>query len=189
MTDMTPAARAREAATHFEAKKTGFGQAQDGWSLTLRIQDADVPAFVRDAKKGTRYMIALVEIGDDEQPVSRPSPPAAVERPEPVRPPDSVPAEPARANKERRKFDEIAPAQQAGIFCNEVAFHKFLQEKFKAEWMRCDDYNDQRRAANVIREICEVNSRSEITPHNALWSALVLKYRLWQREPEFIGAA
>lgn len=59
---------AREMAAHFEAKKTGFGQAQDGWSLTLRIQDGEVPPAVRDAKKGTRYMVALVELNDDETP-------------------------------------------------------------------------------------------------------------------------
>lgn len=117
------------------------------------------------------------------------SPGTSEERPGPATSFPSVPAKPVRADKPRRQFGEIAPAQQAGIFCNEVAFHKFLQEEFKAEWMRCDDYNDQRRAANVVREICEVNSRSEITPQNTLWSALVLKYRLWQREPEFIGAA
>jgi hypothetical protein len=65
----SPANLARATAVHFEAKKTGFGQAQDGWSLTLRIQHDDVPAAVRDAKKGTRYVVALVEIGDDELPV------------------------------------------------------------------------------------------------------------------------
>ena len=59
---------ASENAVHFEAKKTGFGQAQDGWSLTLRIQDDDVPDNVRDARKGTRFMVALVEIDDDEAP-------------------------------------------------------------------------------------------------------------------------
>lgn len=63
---MSEADRARDLAMGFEAKKTGFGQAQDGWSLTLRIQDADLPPQVRDAKKGTRYMVALVELADDE---------------------------------------------------------------------------------------------------------------------------
>jgi hypothetical protein len=87
---------------------------------------------------------------------------------------------------ERRKFETLLPAQQAGILCNEVAFHRFLQEKFYLSWMRCDDFNDQRRSANVIREICEVDSRADITRDNALWSALVLAYRLWQREPEFV---
>ena len=94
---------------------------------------------------------------------------------------------PAGADKERRKFSEMLPAQQAGILCNEVAFHKFLQEKFRTAWMRCDDMNDQLRSRNVIREICKVDSRADITSSNADWSALVLAYRLWQREPEFVG--
>lgn len=67
------AAAARDAAVHFEAKKTGFGQAQDGWSLTLRIQHDDVPAHIRDSRKGTRYMVVLVEIDDNEE-AKKPAP-------------------------------------------------------------------------------------------------------------------
>lgn len=89
-------------------------------------------------------------------------------------------------DKERRAFGDIAPAQQAGIFCNEVAFHKFLQEKFRPAWMRCDDINDQRRSANVVRQLCQVDSRADIKSDNAEWLSLVLAYRLWQREPEFV---
>jgi hypothetical protein len=39
--------------------------------------------------------------------------------------------------------------------------------------------------AASVREICEVNSRAELTPDNALWSALILAYRLWMNHPEY----
>lgn len=116
--------------------------------------------------------------------VSRQPPPAAENKPGPATSSPSVPAEPVRADKERRKFDDLAPAQQAGILCGEQAFRKFLSEKFGRLWLIT-----QNDPAAVVREICEVNSRAEIKPDNALWAALVLSYRLWQREPEFIGAA
>jgi len=166
---------ARKTAVHFEAKKTGFGQAQDGWSLTLRIQDEDIPPHVRDAKKGTRYMVALVEIGDNEEPVQRPVPlNAAVEAPRPVPP---IPL-PAGAAKERRAFGDMRPAQQAGILCNERAFRLFLAEKFDMPLPDPDE------AASVIRHHCKVSSRAEIKPDNAGWSDIVLAYRLWQNHPE-----
>lgn len=171
-----PATTAREAAVHFEAKKTGFGQAQDGWSITLRIQDEDVPPHVRDAKKGTRFMVALVEIGDDEKPVVR----------EHFPPRSSVQSVTALASgaKEKKRFDEMAPAQQAGILCNELAFRVYLNERPDVEF----PCSTPEEAAFIVRELCEVNSRADITPTNVKWSSLVLAYRIWQREPEFIGA-
>lgn len=94
----------------------------------------------------------------------------------------TVPAEQVvRADKERRRFDEMAPAQQAGVLCGEQAFRKFLSEEFSRLWLIT--HNDP---AAVVREICEVNSRADIKPDNTLWSALVLKYRLWQREPTYV---
>lgn len=94
----------------------------------------------------------------------------------------SPPAPPVRADK--RKFDQLAPAQQAGILCGEHAFAVFLGERFTRQF-EAAGYS----AAGTVRDMCEVDSRADIRADNAQWSALVLAYRLWQREPEFIGAA
>ena len=181
---MTPAARAREAALSVEAKKHALRQQQDGcWIMTLRVHQNDMPEAIMKAAMGTRYMLAMVEIGDDEQPVSQraqsPIPGAGIQ-PAPAQP--SVPAEPVRADRERRKFDEMAPSQQAGILCNEPAFAKFLVEKFNKEIVLAG-YS----VPAAVRIICDVNSRADIKPGDAKWSALVLSYRLWQREPEYVG--
>lgn len=182
MTDMTPAARAREAALSVEAKKHALRQQQDGcWIMTLRVHQNDMPEAIMKAAMGTRYQLAMVEIGDDEQPVSHSvSPGTSEERPGPVRPPDSVPAEPARANKDRRSFGELTPATQAGIICGERAFRLFLAEKFPQTWTLTN-----RDPAATVREICKVDSRADIKRDNALWSALVLDYRLWMNHPEY----
>lgn len=185
--DMTPAARAREAALSVEAKKHALRQQQDGcWIMTLRVHQNDMPEAVMKAAMGTRYQLAMVEIGDDEQPVSRPVL-QAEKQPEPTTSGKQVSA---RSDKERRQFSELQPAQQAGILCNEEAFWKFLRERDPKQWLRCHYAGNQQleynvTAAAVVRELCSVDSRADITPDNADWSGLVLAYRLWMNHPEY----
>ena len=85
------------------------------------------------------------------------------------------------AEKERRAFTDMSPAQQAGMLCADRAFRLFLAEKFDMP------LPDPEEAANVIRHHCKVKSRKDITADNAGWSDIVLAYRLWQREPEIVG--
>jgi hypothetical protein len=173
---MTPAARAREAALSVEAKKHALRQQQDGcWIMTLRVHQNDMPEAIMKAAMGTRYQLAMVEIGDDEQPVSRPVS-QAEKQPEPAAPT----AKPARADKEKRSFGEMQPSQQAGILCGERLFRLFLAEKFPQVWTITN-----RDPASAVREICKVNSRADIRSDNADWSALVLSYRLWKNHPEY----
>lgn len=91
---------------------------------------------------------------------------------------------------ERRKFEELLPAQQAGILCNEVPFWSFLQMEHRSVWRRCD--SDGMRgadiAAAVVRELCRVNTRANLTNENTEWLSLVLAYRCWQAAPRH-GAA
>lgn len=155
------ASLARKAASHFEAKKTGFGQAQDGWSLTLRIQDNDIPAHVRDAKKGTRYMVALVEIGDNEEPV--------VPRQE------SVTA--SAGDKPKRPFAGMPYATQSALRCRDPIFRAFLREMCAAT------ANNPEQAADFVRQHCGVNSRSDIKPDTEAethWLELEQWFSAWQ---------
>lgn len=177
------AAKAREAALSFEAKKTGFGQAQDGWSLTLRIQDIDVPDSVAKAKKGTRFMVVLVEIGDDEQPVSQRDnvatpavTPRSVSTPEPT-------------------GDEIkskkSAAQIAGYLCTLPLFWKFLEEKFSDDWHRNgagSGITKEQIAKECIYDICTVTSRTQLTDKNIEWNALRIAFQLWENHPELEDA-
>jgi hypothetical protein len=95
-----PAAIARKVALHCEAKKHAYRQTQDGVVVSFVLHPQEVPGGLATAPLGTRYMLALAEIGDDEQPV---------ERPAPVKP---------------HSF-----AQRAGILCNEKSFWTFLNEE------------------------------------------------------------
>jgi hypothetical protein len=107
---------------------------------------------------------------------------------------------PAGENKQKRQFGEMPAPQQAGMLCGEKAFQKFLCEEHQVHWERISDggrYLSERSpserwraiASVVVRMICDVDSRSELTHDNAKWSSLVLAYRLWQRHPELSDAS
>lgn len=155
------AAAAREAAMHFEAKKTGFGQAQDGWSLTLRIQDTDIPPSVRDAKKGTRYMVVLVELNDDESP-RIPAPSSSVDGGNPA----GTDTDDGVGQPGKREWSEMPYPQRAGIRCDEPEFQAFLADRFPGLFDQCarDKQSLSELSAVMVRHLCGVISRSFIKP-------------------------
>jgi len=66
--------------TPMEVKKDGLRQTQDGiWKLTLTVHPNDMTNAILQAPMGTRYMAAMVAVGDDEQPV-----PEAASKAEPL---------------------------------------------------------------------------------------------------------
>lgn len=91
-------------------------------------------------------------------------------------------ASPAGADKQRKSFSEMSPAQQSGMLSQDRAFRMFLAEKFDMP------IPDPDEAASVIRHYCNVKSRAEIKADNVGWSELVLGYRVWQRAAEIVPA-
>lgn len=57
-------------AIHCEAVKAAYRQTKDGLVVSFVIHPNDMPNALAVAPLGTRYMLALAQIGDDEQPVS-----------------------------------------------------------------------------------------------------------------------
>ncbi len=95
--------------------------------------------------------------------------------------PASVEASPVRA----RTWAEITPAQQAGIRCNEPAFVQFLASRYR----QCVDSTES--ASQLVRELCEVKSRSEIragTKSAETWQRIEQTYQTWLLA-ERMGAA
>lgn len=89
-------------AENFEAKKHAYRQTQDGIVISFVCHPSDLAAALALAPLGTRYMVAVAEIGDDEKPV-----------------------EPAPA-KERKPFDSLPLSQQAAIRCQDNDFKLYL---------------------------------------------------------------
>jgi hypothetical protein len=83
----------------FEAVKTGLRQSKEGYVLNLAIHPDDIDdALMRDFV-GSRYMVVMVRIGDDEQPINR-----------------------------DQAFPGDTAVKMAGILCRDPEFWDFLHE-------------------------------------------------------------
>ena len=86
---------------------------------------------------------------------------------------------------EKRDWSSLSPAQQAGIRCNEPAFHLFLRDQGDSQ---CDSAE---KAAEYVRFATGVRSRSDIGQSNEAiqkWNELEAKYQAWRIAPA-VGAA
>lgn len=59
----------RDAALHFEAVKIALTQDKNGLVLKLSIHPDETPKDLILDQLGTRYMVAVVKLGDDDKPV------------------------------------------------------------------------------------------------------------------------
>ena len=55
----------------FEGIKMGLRQSKDGYVLNLAVHPDDLPEDLMRDFVGSRYMVVMVRIGDDEQPLDR----------------------------------------------------------------------------------------------------------------------
>ena len=55
----------------FEGVKTGFRQSKDGYVLSLAIHPDDVPAELMKDFVGSRYMVVMVRLDEQDQPMNR----------------------------------------------------------------------------------------------------------------------
>jgi hypothetical protein len=76
--------------------------------------------------------------------------------------------------KERRRFDELPPPQQAGIICAEPSFWAFIREEHGMDAYSAED------AAHFVREYCGVASRSQLTAGLSSWKSLRGRYQAWK---------
>lgn len=60
---------AREVAAHCEAKLYAFRKTRDGTIVSFVLHPQEMPDKLATADIGARFMLAMVEIGDDERPM------------------------------------------------------------------------------------------------------------------------
>lgn len=78
----------------------------------------------------------------------------------------------------KRDWRDLGPAQQAGIRCEESTFIAFLTEE------RPDDWYESDNAAECVRLICGVQSRSELATNQkarVIWHQLDDQYQAWMK--------
>lgn len=103
----------------------------------------------------------------------------------------TVPApaqEPPAAEKvtrlhDRQPWSALSRAQQSGIRCGDPDFQAFIRDRYPT-WEDCDG---PRRAADVVRHLCNVISRAELDGSaiaGERWDRLDAEYRDWQRQQQ-----
>lgn len=165
MTDI--AKQAVAASVHFEAKKHAYRQTQDGVVISFVMHPGDVAATLATAPLGTRYVVALVEVSDDETPVS---PEAQEQR--------------TKTAKDRRPWSSLPLSQQASIRCAEPAFWRYLYQ--------CPDgsksvIQSADEAAEVVREMCRIRSRKQLDASGEpadIWRRIDGDFQFWLKHPE-----
>jgi hypothetical protein len=86
-------------------------------------------------------------------------------------------SEDKRSAGAKREWRDLPPAQQAGIRCDEPIFAAFLKEQ------RPDDWHESQNAAECVRLICGVQSRSELGTNQkarVLWTQLNAQFEAWK---------
>lgn len=55
----------------------------------------------------------------------------------------------------------------AAILCGNPAFQQFLASRFRSHWLASVAEDDKGRAADTVRTVCEVRSRSDLDKSTA----------------------
>jgi hypothetical protein len=183
---MTIADAARDNAIAIELKKDGLSQRQSGdWVVRFTVQSADMDERLTKAAMGTRFVAALVEVGDDEQPRQSPQAQGGHARADKLSPERrseiAQQAAEKRWSRPKGEWRDLTPAAQASLRCKDGPFRAFLSEEKGRELgyeVRTEEY-----AAIAVRELCGVKSRSELSTNHAarvIWHGLDSEYQAWK---------
>lgn len=156
----------------FEAKKDKCAQLQSGgWTLTLKIHPQDVDKELMLAVPGQRYMCALVALGDAE---------------EPLKGKDTVPKkdEAPKADKPKRKFEDMPASQQAGTLCADPEFQRWIVDHLYHGMPEHQRVYSEYEAKHAIYSVCNITSRKQLNEPQRVtpWIVLVRKFRDATRE-------
>ena len=178
MTDVSAIARAN--AISVEAKLVRHSKRADGGiNIGLAIHPHGIPQALIDAQLGDRFMVALVQIDEHEQPVQQPKEDAHKQNPEPA---PALPQTPARARKS-------SPPQRCALLCFDPSFWAFLNKTYHSHMPAGCGIQDKDGAASLIRFLCDVDSRSEIipgTPAFDKWDAILSRYVGWSAADQYV---
>lgn len=145
----------------FAAKKVGWSQSDKGFVLRLLVAPDDDWTEAANAPLGSPFGVVMVPIDPetgvrtDTSPGNTPD--TGQQRDEP--------------RKSRQPFHQMSRAQQAGILCNDDRFCLWLSVNHPLP--------DVKEAAEAVRQICRVSSRSELDEWpvaGARWDHLVTNF-------------
>lgn len=124
----------KEAAFHFEAVKTSMSQSKQGTILRLALHPNEVPPSLHTDWVGSRYMVAMVKLDDNDQP---------------------------EISLEQRETERLVAS--AGMLCRNVDFAHFMYENgYVADYPSMDDEKRETQVANCLRKHLEISSRADM---------------------------
>jgi len=101
-----------------------------------------------------------------------------------------TPAEPERPAVEGQKFSSLPLVRQAGIRCADPEFQKFIVERqgLSRTWAVT---GGEETAVDIVRDICGVASRSELSEANGgrAWRQLEAEFQEWRHTISFENVA
>ena len=142
-----------------EALKIRYSQENDGMYVTFCIHPTEMPVGLATSPLRSRWMLALVQIGDDEKPIPKP------------------------VSAEKKKKVMNANVMRAAILCGEPQFQKFLSKRYGKQWRGALGTGNE-QAADAMRAILKIDSRRDIaTDPEALaeFDKLMAEFEMWKR--------
>jgi hypothetical protein len=140
---MTPAQKARTAAFSSEVKLHALRRSKEGVVVSLVLHPQAIPEQILTAELGTRFMLAWVQIGDDEQPIE----------------PQKVTQFPDRSRQARDRYHQSDAMEQARVRAVMLAKDpRFLGWAFPMN----TDSHTEKDVAEFIREACGIETRRMI---------------------------
>lgn len=175
---MTEAAAIAE---HCEAKLHAFRKTQDGIVIAFTIHPNEIPKGVALADLGTRYMLAMAEIGENELPVMADASTSDDEGYSMAHGQPELSNKKTSAAKPKR---EMTLASRVAIICKDKMFQSFCFQQLDYEPIGFCPVDTETRneesTSNYVRKRCKVKSRSEIkydTPEAADWKSLYEEFQ------------
>ena len=124
----------RDAAVHFEAIKTSMSQSKQGTILRLALHPNEVPPSLHTDWVGSRYMVAMVKLGDDDQP---------------------------EISLEQRETERLISS--AGMLCRNADFaHYIFQIGIIEDYDSVDDEKREKQVAHGLRTYLSISSRADM---------------------------
>ena len=145
-------------AVNFEAVKTSMSQSKQGTILRLALHPNEVPPSLHTDWVGSRYMVAMVKLGDDEQPVM---------------------------SDQQREVDKMVAS--AGMLCRNDEFAEFLHQRgYMADNDYIDSSFGEREqvVTKTLRSTLGVSSRSELKNNSEareIFKGLTEEFTRWKR--------
>lgn len=153
MTDISPEVAAVTEAC--EALKIRYSQETEGMYVTFCIHPKEMPAGLATSNLRTRWMLAMVQIGDDEKPVPKP------------------------VSAEKKKRVQNHNVMMAAILCGEPTFQKFLSQRYSKQW-RGALGTGRDQAADTLRNILKIDSRRDIAKEPEAFEKIHAEYEMWK---------